>query len=290
MNTFQIWISAARPKTLSASISLTLIGSTLAFSEGFFNFPLFLITLLTALGIQVCTNFANDYFDFIKGADTAERKGPLRVTQAKLVSLPTMRRALYLLFGVTALLGCYLVWHGGILLALLLFLSLILAIIYTGGPLPLAYIGLGDFFAFLFFGPIPIIGAHFLQTKTLSYDAFLIGIGAGALSTALLSVNNIRDQKEDLVANKRTLVVRFGKLFGQLEYIFCISVATTVPFFFYNTHPFCLLSSLIIIPSIHTIRTLFTYTNPKELNTTLGQTGQILLLYSLLFCIGWVIS
>lgn len=290
MKSLQIWITAARPKTLPASVGLILLGSTLSISAGFFNPLLFLMTSLTALGIQISTNFANDYFDFIKGADTAERKGPLRVTQAGLVSLSTMKKALCISFGITALLGCYLIWHGGIAMTILVSLSLLLAAAYTGGPFPLAYLGLGDLFAFLFFGPIAVVGTYFLQAGTFSWNAALIGIGAGALSTALLSVNNVRDYQEDLSAKKKTLVVRFGKRFGQIEYLACLAIAWIVPFFFCKTHPFCLLCLLTWIPAFFTIKTLFSYSDPRQLNTVLAQTGQILLLYCLFFCIGWMLS
>ena len=245
------------------------------------------MTLFTALGIQICANFANDYFDFIKGSDTKERKGPLRVTQAGLVSLPTMKKALYISFGITALLGCCLVWHGGLVIAFLVALSLLSAALYTAGPFPLAYLGLGDLFVFLFFGPIAVAGSYFLQRGQFSWVPVLLGIGAGALSVTPLVVNNIRDRAEDLLANKKTLVVRFGKLFGQIEYIICLAVGSLVPFLFLREHPFCLFSLFFLIPAFPMVRALFTYSDPKDLNKILAKTGQVLLLYYFLFCIGW---
>ncbi len=289
MNRLQIWTAAARPKTLPASIGLTLLGTLPAFSEGFFNPLLFCFTLLTALGLQISANFANDYFDCIKGADTEFRKGPLRVTSAGLVSLPSMRRALCISLGITALCGFYLIWHGGIIVTLLLSLSLLLAILYTGGPFPLAYLGLGDLFAFLFFGPVATAGAYFLQTKTFSWDVAFAGVGAGALSTALLSVNNIRDYEEDRISGKKTLVVRLGKRFGRTQYISCLLLAGIIPCFFIHTHPFCLLALLFWIPAYSPIRTLFSHQDPRKLNETLAQTGQVLLIYCLLLCIGWIL-
>ncbi len=287
MNSLQIWVAASRPKTLPISIGPALLGTIVALNEGFFNFFLFCMTLLTALGIQICANFANDYFDFVKGSDTEERKGPLRVTQAGLVSLPNMKRALFICFGLTACLGCYLVWHGGLTIAFLLALSLLFAALYTAGPLPLAYIGLGDLFVFLFFGPIAVSGAYFLQAGHFSWEPTLLGIGAGMLSVTPLAVNNVRDQEEDIVSNKKTLVVRFGKRFGQIEYVLCLLFGALTPLFFFKTHPFALLSLLFLIPSFSMIRTLFYYQDPKELNKILAKTGQLLLLYYLLLCIGW---
>ncbi len=289
MNSLQIWILATRPKTLPVSIGPALLGTLLAFSEGFFNLFLFCMTLCTALGIQICANLANDYFDFIKGSDTKERKGPTRVTQAGLVSLPTMKKALYISFGITALLGCYLVWHGGLIMAFLVALSLLSAALYTAGPFPLAYLGLGDLFVFLFFGPVAVAGSYFLQTHQFSWDPITLGLGAGALSITPLAVNNIRDREEDIVSNKKTLVVRFGKRFGQLEYIVCVAIGAIIPFFFCMAHPFCLLSLAFLVPSFFMVRTLFTYLDPRDLNKILGKTGQTLLLYYFLFCIGWAI-
>ena len=146
MNRVAIWVAACRPKTLIASMSPVLIGTTLALSQGYFNLRMFLFTLATGIGIQVATNFANDYFDFIKGADTEKRKGPTRVVQAGLVSLRQMKIGLLITLLLTFLSGYYLIWHGGLFISILLSVSLLLAVIYTGGPFPLAYLGLGELF------------------------------------------------------------------------------------------------------------------------------------------------
>jgi len=287
MNIMQIWLAAARPRTLPVSIGPTLLGSVLAFNEGFFSLPLFCMTLFTALGLQISANFANDYFDFIKGSDTKERKGPVRVTQAGLVPLPTMKKVLFITFGITALLGCYLIWHGGLIIALLVALSLLSAVLYTAGPFPLAYVGLGDLFVFLFFGPIAVTGSYFLQTSLFAWDPVLLGIGAGALSTMPLAINNVRDRDEDIKANKKTLVVRFGKRFGQIEYVTCLVIGSLIPFLFLLKHPFCLFSLLFLIPAFPMVKALFTYSDPRELNKILAKTGQVLLLYYILLCVGW---
>ncbi|MBX9923753.1 MAG: 1,4-dihydroxy-2-naphthoate polyprenyltransferase [Rhabdochlamydiaceae bacterium] len=288
MNTLQIWVAASRPKTLPISIGPALTGTLLAFSEGFFHPMLFLMTIATALGLQICANFANDYFDFMKGADTNERKGPLRVTQAGLVSLDQMKKALMISLTITACLGCCLVWYGGFFMAVLVAISLLCAVLYTGGPFPLAYLGLGDLFVFLFFGPIATLGAYFLQTASFSWDPILLGIGSGMLSVTPLVVNNIRDEQEDFTADKKTLVVRFGKRFGQMEYLFCLALGALVPFLFCKQHPFCLISLLFIIPACFSARSVLTYTDPKELNAVLAKTGQVVLLYHILFCLGWI--
>jgi 1,4-dihydroxy-2-naphthoate polyprenyltransferase len=288
MNSLQVWIAASRPKTLPICLGPALTGTLLAFSQGYFRPILFALTVATALGLQICANFANDYFDCIKGGDTSERKGPLRVTQAGLVSLAQMKTALMLAILITACLGSCLIWYGGFVIAALVALSLLCAVLYTGGPFPFAYLGLGDLFVFLFFGPIATFGAYFLQTSSFSWDPILLGAGSGMLSILPLAINNIRDEKEDRGTGKKTLVVRFGKRFGQIEYLLCVTFGALVPFFFCTRHPLCLASLIFLIPASFLVRTIFTFTAPHELNTTLAKTGKIIFLYHILFCLGWI--
>ncbi|MES2199404.1 MAG: 1,4-dihydroxy-2-naphthoate polyprenyltransferase [Chlamydiota bacterium] len=289
MNSLDIWITAARPKTLCASMSPVLLGSTLAFAEGAFLPLLFLFTLLTALGIQITTNLANDYFDFLKGADTADRKGHLRVTQAGLVSLFTMKKAILLSLSITTFAGLYLTLHGGIFIVGLLILSLVLAILYTAGRYSLAYLGLGDLFVFFFFGPVAVLGTYFLQTGRFSWDAALVGIGIGAISTAIICVNNLRDVEEDALVGKKTLAVRFGRDFAKMEYLTCLCLAGLIPYFFLFTHPLTLISLLFFIPSVSCLRTVFYHENPRELNIVLVKTGQLLIIYTILLSLGWIL-
>ncbi len=289
MNSLQIWVTAARPKTLCASVSPVILGSILAFSQGAFQPLLFLFTLITALGIQVSTNLANDYFDFLKGADTADRKGPLRVTQAGLVSLYTMKKAILTSLSLTAFTGLYLSLYGGIVIAGLLILSLLLAVLYTAGPYSLAYLGLGDLFVFCFFGPVAVLGAYYLQTAQFSLDAIFIGLGIGAISTAIICVNNLRDMEEDALVGKKTLAVRFGKTFAKMEYLTCLCLAGFIPYFFLFTHPFTIFSLLFLIPAVPCLRTVFYYEDPKELNIILVKTGQLLVIYTALLSLGWIL-
>ena len=284
-----IWAMASRPKTLIASISPVLIGTTLAFYEGYFNLSMFLFTLATAIGIQVTTNFANDYFDFIKGADTEHRKGPNRVVQAGLVSIKQMKIALMICLFITFLSGCYLIWHGGIYLSCLLALSLLLAVCYTGGPFPIAYLGLGELFVLLFFGVAAASGTYYLQTGTVTLTSILAGIAPGALSTAILIVNNVRDIDEDRAANKKTLPVRFGLTFGKVEYLFSILLSLLPLLCFFHSHPFSLLTLSILLPAIPSMRLMMNHTDPKQLNLLFAQTGKLLWLYTLLFCVSWIL-
>ncbi len=284
-----VWTQASRPKTLVASISPVLIGTTIAFSQGHFNLAMFLFTLATAIGIQVTTNFANDYFDFLKGADTVHRKGPTRVVQAGLVSPKEMKIALMICLFLTFLSGCYLIWHGGIYLSCLLALSLLLAVCYTGGPFPIAYLGLGELFVLLFFGLAAVSGTYYLQTGTVTLTSLLAGIAPGALSTAILIVNNVRDIEEDRTAHKKTLPVRFGLTFGKIEYLFSILLSLLPLLCFFRSHPFSLLSLCILLPAIPAMRLMLNHNDSRQLNLLFAQTGKLLWLYTLLFCVGWIL-
>lgn len=290
MHAARIWLTASRPKTLIAGISPVLIGTTLSLSAGVFNPIIFLFTLLTAMGIQITANLANDYFDFIKGADK-ERKGPLRVMQAGLVSSRTMKSAIVLSMAMTFLLGTVLIHRGGFAVACLLVLALILALLYTAGPFPLAYIGLGDVFVLVFYGPVSVMGTYYLQTDLLTSSAFLAGIAPGCLSTAILVANNVRDVEEDRKAQKKTLPVRLGINFGKLQYISMILIALLPSAYFSLSHPFSALAFLILIPAIPLMYSLLREKkrDPAILNHIFVNTGKLLWMFTLLFCIGWML-
>ncbi|MBI2743152.1 MAG: 1,4-dihydroxy-2-naphthoate polyprenyltransferase [Chlamydiales bacterium] len=289
MQKVEVWIQASRPRTLITSISPVLIGTLIAAKEAPFKFSTLLFTLLTAVAIQIGTNLANDYFDFIKGADTSERKGPVRVTQAGLVSPSEIRRAFILVFSLAALLGLFLIWEGGALFALLLAVSIALGLLYTGGRYSLAYLGIGDIFVLLFFGPIATSGTYLLQTHHFSLDALYAGIGPGMLAWAILMVNNLRDVNEDRAAGKKTLCVRAGAEIGKLLYFAALFSAILTPLIWRQEHPFTLLASLIFFPAMFMAARLLKDDSPGMFNTLLKQTAGLLLLYTLLFSIGWII-
>ena len=289
MNRVQVWVYASRPKTLVIGISPVVMGATLAISQGIFNPMLFLFTLFTTLAIQIGTNLANDYFDFIKEADTKERKGFMRVTQAGLVTPTKMKKAMIATFCIACLCGSYLIWNGGFPIVILLTLSVALGVLYTGGPFPLAYLGLGELFAFLFFGPIAVLGTYYLQTGTLSKEAFMIGLSPGGFSMAFLIVNNVRDIDEDRIANKKTMAVRFGRTFGKCQYLFSIFLTLLPILFFYPGHPFSLFTLLILFPAIPLMRMMTSNQDPRMLNLLFAKTGQLQWLFTLLFCIGWLL-
>jgi 1,4-dihydroxy-2-naphthoate octaprenyltransferase len=215
---WQVWLMAARPATLPASIVPVLVGTAAGVHGGFFVLLPFLSALMAAVLIQIGANLANDLFDFEKGADTSQRLGPPRVTQCGLASPQQVRLAMTLSFGVAALIGLYLIAVGGWPILVVGVLSLAAGIAYTGGPWPLGYHGLGDLFVFIFFGLVAVIGSAYLQTGTLSSTALAAAFPMGCTVTAILVVNNLRDIETDRHAGKRTLAVRLGAPLTRVQY------------------------------------------------------------------------
>lgn len=207
------WISASRPKTLTAALVPILIGSSLSLRIAPDNFSpaISLIALLSSIAIQVGTNLFNDVIDFERGADTKERIGPKRITLAGEASIPGVYRAAWLCFTVALMTGAFLVWHGGWPILVIGLLSLLFGYCYTGGPFPLAYRGLGELFVLIFFGLIAVSGTVFLQTGLWPDASWLAGLQIGLLASALIAINNLRDMATDLPANKMTLAVRLGE-------------------------------------------------------------------------------
>lgn len=289
MHFLQALLLAVRPKTLTASLSPVLMGSAMALKIGCFDFLLFLFTLLTALGIQIGTNLANDYFDFKKGADTPERLGPVRVTQAGLISVEAMKKLLFINFTLVALTGTVLIWNGGWVFFLLVALSILFAIFYTAGPYSIAYLGLGELFVLLFFGPVAVASVYYLQAHQLSFQVLFAGLACGLISAAILLVNNIRDVEEDRKANKKTLVVRFGSSLGKNLFAFCLISSTLLPLLFYASQPLMFLVSLTLLPSLFLIREVYKNQDPKHFNLILGKTAKFLMVYTLIFCFSWMV-
>ena len=239
--------------------------------------------------MQIGTNLANDYFDFVRGADQADRQGPTRVMQAGLVSASSMKRAIISAFGITALFGCFLILHGGIIMAGLVAIAILLGLAYTAGPFPIGYLGLSEFFVVFFFGSLAVAGTYFLQTGVWSSEAWLLGLAPGLLSCAILTVNNLRDVEQDRAAGKKTLVVRLGKWFGKAEYLMFILAAMAIPLLFIDQHPLSLLCWLSLPPAIPLMVTICKASEPKDIGELLPKTGQVLFFYTLLLCVGWML-
>lgn len=293
MHPVKTWLLAARPKTLPAGLTPVLIGAALTQGAGAFHLTAVLCAALGALLIQIGTNFANDYFDFVKGTDTEERIGPLRATQAGLVSPRTMLVATVLVFALSFLPGGYLVYRAGWPLLAIGVVSVACGVLYTGGPWPLGYLGLGDIFVLVFFGPVAVGGTYYVQALTLTPDVLVAGLIPGLFSTAILTVNNLRDADTDVRTGKKTLAVRFGKTFARWEYVVCMVLAGgVIPVYLClhaGGHWFALAGCATLLLAVPLIRTVFTSENGEQLNDALAGTGKVLLLFSILFSIGWLL-
>ena len=275
------WFLAIRPKTLWASVGPVFIGIAFAIDQEKFHMFSALAAFWGAIFIQVGTNFANDYLDFVKGADTEERVGPTRATQAGLITPKKMKLAFILTFVIATAIGACLVYRAGYPIVIVGIISIICGILYTGGPKPLGYVGLGDVCVLFFFGPVAVAGTYYVQALELNYATVVAGFGPGLISTAILCVNNLRDVETDTKANKRTLAVRFGKGFVRVEYLLCFIVAAAIPVIlvrYYQTKVSILLASGIILPSTSLITQMYTKKG-NELNPLLSKTALMLLIY-----------
>ncbi|MBI5693747.1 MAG: 1,4-dihydroxy-2-naphthoate polyprenyltransferase [Verrucomicrobia bacterium] len=284
----RVWIEAARPKTLPAAIAPVLVGSALAGHHGHFHVGAAGLCLGFSLLVQVGTNFANDYYDFRRGADTAARVGPRRAVAAGLVAPETMQRAMRLTFAAAFLVGLGLVAWGGPWLVAIGLASIVCGIAYTGGPWPLAYLGLGDLFVFLFFGLVAVGGTYFVQAGVLTVDAVLAGVPIGLLAANILVVNNYRDAETDATAGKRTLVVRWGRPAAQVQFGLSLAGALLVPAVFVaRGYGYACLVPLVLAPvAWRQFRRLQPSASPVELIALLGASGRLLAAYALLFGAG----
>lgn len=289
---FKIWWMAFRPKTLTAAIAPVMIATAMAFGDGVHHFPTAFICLCVALTMQIGTNLANDYFDFRKGADTKERIGPTRVTQAGLIKPETVKLSFIIAFGLSAFLCILLVIRAGWPIAIIGIISILSGLFYTAGPRPLGYIGLGDLFVLIFFGPVAVGGTYYVQSFELNIAVILAGFAPGFISAAILAVNNLRDRETDAKTGKNTLAVRFGAAFAHTEYLASILIAALLPVFIYaliEDHLPILMSSSIALIAIPGFKTVLTKSDGPSLNAALAFTGKLLLIYSILFSIGWIL-
>ena len=287
--TVRAWLIAARPKTLTAAVAPVLAGTGLAAHHDVVAWRPAGAAMLGAILIQIGTNLANDYYDFVRGGDTDERIGPVRVTQAGLLAPERVKRGMVIALGAAMLVGVYLVGVAGWPIVWIGAASVACAVLYTGGPYPLAYHGLGDVFVFVFFGLVAVGGTYFVQSSSWPSDALLLGAGIGALSTAILVVNNLRDIDTDRKAGKRTLAVRLGATGTKVEYGLMLLVAAVVPVvgvlsFAWPTASLISLAALLLcLPSL---RTVLRYSDPRELIPALGGTARVVALYGGLLALG----
>ncbi len=282
-----------RLKTLWAGICPVIMGTAMAMADEALHVPSALAALFGALLIQIGTNFANDYYDGIKGTDDEDRKGPPRAVASGLISARTMKRAMMLVMVLVWVPGAYILYRGGIPFLVIGIVSILSGIAYTGGPYPLAYNGLGDVFALVFFGPVAVAGTYYLQSYAVPPEVVIAGLAPGLFSVAILTVNNLRDIEGDAKSGKKTLPVRFGPGFAKAEYIGSMLLATVlIPLglcLYTQGHYIALLGALTFLIAIPAFRTVCTKTDGPSLNSTLAATGKYLLIFTLLFSIGWVL-
>jgi 1,4-dihydroxy-2-naphthoate octaprenyltransferase len=265
----------------------------MAYSDTAHYLPAAALAMLGAFLIQIGTNFWNDYADFKSGADNERRRGPQRATQAGLVSPRAMLQATLLVFFMAAVVVVLLTRRAGWPIVIVGICSILSGILYTGGPRPLGYMGLGDLFVLIFFGPVAVGGTYYVQALDITPIVLFAGLGPGLLAVAILAINNLRDIDTDREAGKRTLAVILGPTFARREYVFCILGAVAIPvILFYiqaGEHPYCLLAVLTLPLGRFGIIQVCGSDSPDVLNPMLGKTAKLLLLYSILFSLGWVL-
>ena len=289
----KIWAEAARPKTLAAGFIPVFVGASFAWADGNFHTAASLVALFCALLIQIGTNFANDYFDFKKGGDSPNRIGFTRAVAAGLISPETMLKATILTMGLAFVAGLYLVWIGGFVILAIGVLSLLFGILYTGGPYPLAYNGLGDLFVFIFFGIVAVMGTYYVNTLNWSEPALIASLAVGALCVNILVINNLRDVNEDRVTGKRTLGVIFGEKTLKIEYTVMLVLAFIIPvilWFHYSFSIYMLIPLLAIPFSIPLLKQVWFHTDKSTLNLTLERTARLMVLFGILFSTGILIA
>ena len=288
---WQTWLLAARPKTLPAAVIPVLLGTALAAQAGGFRFLPALVCFVFALLIQIGTNFANDYFDFKKGADTPDRIGPTRAVASGLIPAVVMLRATVLVLGVAFLVGLVLVFYGGVWLLLVGGLSILCALAYTGGPFPLGYNGLGDIFVFIFFGLVAVMFTYYVQAGTFTWASFWVGVGCGLMSNNILVINNARDIKTDREAGKLTLPARFGLRFAVVQYGLSVLVACAVPDLLVNAgfSPWVFMALLVLPMGVILTLYLANARTATHFDWLLMRTAQLLIAYGLLLSLGIVL-
>jgi 1,4-dihydroxy-2-naphthoate octaprenyltransferase len=286
------WVLAARPKTLSAASVPVLVGSACAYALESFRWGPALASLGGALLLQIGANFANDVYDYEKGADTAERLGPTRAVQAGLITPEAMKRGMYAVFALSLLLGAYLTAVAGPVILAIGVASILSAIAYTGGPYPLGYNGLGDVFVFVFFGLVAVCGSVFVQAGHVPPLALWCSVPVGALATAILVVNNLRDVEQDAKVGKRTLAVRWGARAVIAEYGLLLALAYAVPLFLATSsaHGRFVLLPLLTLPLARKLMLAVRTETGRALNPRLAGTAKLLLLFGLLFALGIVLD
>jgi 1,4-dihydroxy-2-naphthoate octaprenyltransferase len=293
MGAVRIWVMAARPRTLPAAIAPVLVGTSLALGSDRFRALAFVAALLGAIFIQVGTNLSNDYSDARRGADTEDRLGPVRVTAGGLVPPSQVLLATYVTFGLAVACGAYLIAVAGWELLAVGAASILAGVLYTGGPRPYGYEGLGEVFVFLFFGIVAVAGSYFVQYERLPWEPFVCAVPVGLLAAAILVVNNVRDIDTDRRAGKRTLAVRLGRERTRTAYAVMLAAAfvtAPLPWAFGSMNAWLLLPLAAAPLATRLVGVVRTRADGPSLNGALAGTGALQLVFCLLYSAGILAS
>jgi 1,4-dihydroxy-2-naphthoate octaprenyltransferase len=292
INSPKAWILAARPKTLTGAMIPVLTGSALAFMDGRFNWLPALICILFACLMQIAANFINDLFDYLKGTDREDRLGPERACAQGWITPGEMKVGIFVTIALACALGCTLIFWGGWKLIIVGVLCVIFAFFYTTGPYPLSYNGWGDLLVLFFFGFIPVGGTYYVQTLAITPNVIIVSLICGFIIDTLLVVNNYRDRDADKESGKRTVIVRFGALFGGYLYLILGAMAALLCLWFLKDNHWyaALLPQLYLIPHILTWRRMVKIHSGKKLNSILGETSRNMLLMGVLLSIGLILG
>ena len=293
MTPFRLWLLAARPRTLPAAVAPVLVGTALALTDGTFRPVAFAAALVGSVFIQIGTNLSNDYSDARRGADTEDRLGPVRVTAGGLLPPQRVLVGTYLAFGIAVAAGAYLAAVAGWQLLVVGAVSILAGVLYTGGPRPYGYEGLGELFVFLFFGIVAVTGSYYVQTEELTWEAFALSVPVGLLAAAILVVNNVRDVDTDRRAGKRTLAVKLGRERARILFVAMLAVAFAAPLIVIAAGglSWCLALTVLAWPlAIPLVRTVRTRADGPALNEALAGTGRLLGVFSLLLSAGILLS
>jgi 1,4-dihydroxy-2-naphthoate octaprenyltransferase len=285
------WIMATRPSSLVISATPVCIATVMAAGDGVVHLPSALTALFGAAMIHIGTNLTNDYWDLKKGSNSIGEIDPMRGIPVGFLKLESIKTACIISFLLVLPPALYLFSRAGWPVAMIAVISVLSGIFYTAGRRPLAYVGLGDIFVLFFFGPVALAGTYYVQSLEINPAILLAGLAPGLFGVGILTINNIRDFEKDSRIDKRTLVVRFGKIFGFLEYLVAIISAFLLPvviYFVTKDHIYTLLATLTLPFAIPTLTTVLTNSDEDALNAAIGSTIKLLIIYSLLFSAGWI--
>ena len=291
-NSIKAWILAARPKTLAAAATPVLLGCSLAYTDGHFQWIPALLCFLFAFSMQIDANFINDYYDYLKGSDREDRLGPERACAQGWITLSAMKKGMLFTTLLSCLWGLLLLKYCGIEMIPVGLLCVLFAFLYTAGPYPLAYHGWGDVLVIVFFGFVPVGCTYYTMTHGWTWNVTIACAACGLVSDLLLMLNNYRDREQDKISGKRTLIVRFGEPAGRWAYLLLGIVAVALCSYYASNGYLgaTLLPLLFLIPHFFTWREMVRIFKGKELNIVLGKTARNIVLFGLLLSLGLILS